>query len=664
MASPVASWSPDRYDVPYLERHTANIPAAFLPLVGERYRHLYREQGQQAANNYIREEAASLTDGNLRLAASDDEIRQEAKRIANLGRLKLSHQTRATDAAAIRAGLTAWAREHHAVLDDEWTLAGLIARLTDESFWRRQLRRAIGRAIEGHAIAYGLVHRRAGLYASDDTVKAWGEQRRRNAAALANVMAENEEGYTASLAELAAAGVANPTNRRHELMTRLRGFEDWAKEQGDDGLFVTWTLPSAYHARHHESGEENKRYRGHTPKEGAALLSKQWAKARAKLHRMGAAVYGFRIAEPHHDGTPHWHMVLLMRPDVLGTVEAVLRHYAWEPDAAELNTEKKRAARFTAKRVDWEKGIVGYLGKYISKNIDGGKALGEGYADASDEDGETRIPEAAERVRAWASRWGIRQFQQIGGPGVTIWRELRRLREGQDAPTQGELFPFWLAADAGNWHGYIRAMGGTRKPAVSFEVQERWGKPREVILRRRQINKRKFVTRGIRQRRLKPLLVIERRWPLNLFREREAGALTSYGEEAPAAVKGLWVRGHEEPTVTRSHVWTLKFKPAARAPWTRVNNCTRPIESTAAAPWWDDETATATTAKDADGIQLFTVPEPQPELITITNPKERIDHARKSAILARIPARQRAGAHGQFPRPPGDSASPGVHAPG
>lgn len=57
---------------------------------------------------------------------------------------------------------------------------------------------------------------------------------------------------------------------------------------------------------------------------------------------------------------------------------------------------------------------------YVSKNVNGAN-LG------SDIDGGNAI-EAAQRVEAWDSCWGIRQFQQLGAGAVTVWRKLRILK--------------------------------------------------------------------------------------------------------------------------------------------------------------------------------------------------------------------------------------------
>ncbi|MBN8161690.1 replication endonuclease, partial [Vibrio vulnificus] len=100
-------------------------------------------------------------------------------------------------------------------------------------------------------------------------------------------------------------GVSDPTIRKGELMVRARGFEDLAKELGHVATFLTITCPSKYHRCYSTSGQVNPKWAGHTPLDGQTYLNDIWKLMRSTLNRLGVRFYGFRVAEPQHDGTPH-----------------------------------------------------------------------------------------------------------------------------------------------------------------------------------------------------------------------------------------------------------------------------------------------------------------------------------------------------------------------
>ena len=119
----------------------------------------------------------------------------------------------------------------------------------------------------------------------------------------------------------------------------------------------------------------------------------------------------------------------------------------WEQ--TDWRTFRQVDARVDFKAIDWRRGTAaGYIAKYIAKNVDGKNAFGDSVGLDYEADGHN-VVETAERVDAWASLHGIRQFQQIGGPSVTVWRELRR--EGMAAGDYNDtIVRAALAADAGD----------------------------------------------------------------------------------------------------------------------------------------------------------------------------------------------------------------------
>lgn len=337
-----------------------------------------------------------------------------------------------------------------------------LAKLSDAKWWQNKLKRQWAFQREHLAIAAGQVQKSASPYASRTCVGEWKEQKRKNREWLKNQCIENTEtGEQFELVLQVDKSNANPAIRRCELMVRMRGFEDIADEFGYEGAFITLTAPSKYHSVHAKGGFV-KNWNGGTPRDTQRYLCGVWAKIRAKLNRERIKIFGFRVAEPHHDGTPHWHILFFMLPEHKQQVYEIMQTYALEEDGGEQGAQY---ARFKFENIEKEKGsATGYIAKYISKNIDGYQLDNE----VDDETGQN-LKEMAKNVTAWASRWGIRQFQQIGGAPVTVWRELRRLGSQKvESPT---IDPVLAAADAGDWAAYTQLQGGAMVQRKDLRVR-------------------------------------------------------------------------------------------------------------------------------------------------------------------------------------------------
>ena len=358
----------------------------------------------------------------------------------------------ASKATTLNIAIPGWQRYCDEELDADEALRAA-GRLHSEKWWLGKIRRIHDCWREHLMIATGYVSKVASPYCSDPCFREWVAQKKANFEYLQAMELEDQDtGERSSLLDKVMGSVSNPKIARHELMVRMRGFEDLANEMGLVGMFYTLTAPSRYHSTHVNSGRRNDKYRDVSPRQTQKYLCKVWARVRAKWGREGIRTFGFRVAEPHHDSTPHWHLLLFLRPEEVDYATAIFRKHAMKEDGNEKGASEHR---FTVTPIDEQFGsATGYIAKYISKNIDGYGMDGE-----VDLESGQPVREMAKRVRAWASRWNIRQFQQIGGAPVTTWRELRRLGS-RELVLHPELEAARAAADAPDWPGYTNAQGG------------------------------------------------------------------------------------------------------------------------------------------------------------------------------------------------------------
>ena len=451
------------------------------------------------------------------------------------------------------------------------TPSSIASRFVSATFWVRQMRRMASRELETIIRnQLGFVHRGRQLYVSDEQLRRREEQRHRNTEMMKYKIIINELGEDFRLDEVVAKTNANPAVRRAELMVRIAGFEHMAKELEHVGEFITLTCPSRFHVRSAAKGYKNNKFDGSTPSDAQDYLNKVWARIGTHLSREKIKIYGFRVTEPHHDGCPHWHGLFFMPKESRRRFRQIVAQHGCRADRLELKlfyhqtrqeavavaralwvshckmaeeTNAKKptlasviakqkceaevwreadyklfgqvSARVTFKAIDWNKGsAAGYIAKYIAKNIDGkntnDKSVGWDYEAAE----STGVDVTAKRVDAWAATWRIRQFQQIGGAPVSIWRELRRLKI--ETYQDGDIIErAAMAADKGDWGKFTELMGG-----INYSRSNS---------------------------------------PITLYKE-DLDTINAYGEPRAAAVQGVLATATGELLYSRDHVWTIAFK--------------------------------------------------------------------------------------------------------
>lgn len=427
-------------------------------------------------------------------------------------------------------------------------IPGALARMRCADWWQRKLWQLRNEWREELLRAACLVHRHASPYVSHDILLQKREQRRKAMDFFRSHDLINEDGDTLSMEDVVLASSSNPAHRRNEMMACVKGLELIAEMRDDCAMFYTITCPSKYHATL-MNGKPNPAWNHSTVRESSDYLVDMFAAFRKAMHKKELRWYGVRVAEPHHDGTVHWHLLCFMRKKHRRAITELLRRFAIREDRAELGNNT--SARFKSKLIDPRKGTpASYIAKYVSKNIDG-RGLGD---TVSKETGKS-LRDSAEHVTAWASLHRVQQFRFFGIPGRQAYRELRLFasqasramkasKPGAPVLMDPKLDAVLAAADVGCFATYIMKQGGVLVPRKNYLIHTAY----------------------------EPTV--------------EPG---TYGDHG-IRIYGIWspITGKENKICTHVHTWKMVKKAPANpgaesadqgdpvAPWTRGNNCPQP----------------------------------------------------------------------------------------
>ncbi|MGG9109396.1 replication endonuclease [Raoultella ornithinolytica] len=355
----------------------------------------------------------------------------------------------------------------------------LSARLSCTTWWESRIRKESERLKELLFISAGLVQKKVSPVISREMLFSHQrkQQNRLRFLSSRNVINAETRQESETLLTMAMAGIANPRIRKSELVNILLGTYQYAMENNHVCEFITLTLPPAFHAMK-KNGVPCAQWNGSSPRIAHQFLEATWKKVRSALSDI--PIYGTRVVEPHHDATPHWHIIVYMNEKDREHVISTFKKYVKKLTELGVN-------RLVHNEPVKNEAIIHYLMKCMASSV-------PGVADSKAKDDTTgeNYTAMAERAKSWASLWGIRQFQHFGLPEIGVWRECRRIRSMSITVELGAAAEAVRhAADTNDFADYIRAQGGAglkRSQRILQVVREQspyenlWGETKTITV--------------------------------------------------------------------------------------------------------------------------------------------------------------------------------------
>jgi len=369
-----------------------------------------------------------------------------------------------------------WRGWRFGMMPDPVSTQKRVKQLTNPSWWSRRMSKIKMRTFERvgaarHVVRGHMKNDPGQQYCTSASVSFRKKRIKASAEFLQNTFLIGDNGNLLCLAD-----VANTAESRWAwLMACANGMQAEMAAAGMTWSMLTLTAPGHMHptpTKRDKSGNLAWETKGRPD----ALATQEyiktgWARMRADLYAQDIFLVGFRCAEPHKDGTPHWHVLVWHRPGerkaILDAMDAQFKDQIWRIDR---KTGKRKENKKRLVAGDDEKGsAVGYLIKYLTKHT--------GVAHGDDTKKKRKLQAIAERVDAWRSAWGIRSFQPFGLPKAarSTWNQLGRLKSRfedgkleKPAGAAGELLD---AVFAGNFGRFCNLLGGFANHATPVMVE-------------------------------------------------------------------------------------------------------------------------------------------------------------------------------------------------
>tara|TARA_R110002094_G_scaffold9557_2_gene19029 strand:+ start:1410 stop:2984 length:1575 start_codon:yes stop_codon:yes gene_type:complete len=323
---------------------------------------------------------------------------------------------------------------------DGKSIRGKLKRYSDCKWWFGKIKPIYNRSIESVMRYINVIWKGFQVYVSDRFLTLRRENKKRNEIYLKSLIALKDSNEEIELSKISGSSLSNQNNRVAELKARIAGFEKYADKFGYKADLITVTAPSRFHCVN-KNGKSNVQWDESSVKTIHKYFTDLWDCVISKFHRDNIQVNGFRVVEPHHDGTPHWHFILFTKPEHRELASNIIHKYFLKDSPFEKGASEHRVV---VKDLDQKK-KRNFKGSYILKGID-----------LSPKNKSQKKLENSERMNAWGCLWGIRQFYQFGGPSVNLWREARRIAQNSKVNDN----PIWQSVLNGDWCEFIEICGG------------------------------------------------------------------------------------------------------------------------------------------------------------------------------------------------------------